>query len=96
MLFTHGAKTIKIKLYVPTENGSYIYEHDGINAPAIHSAVRINPDNGEIFIVLSSGDVNLASKLGYHWTLWQTGYPDFSLSKEPFIFLWVYSLLDYY
>ena len=64
-------------LYAPTPNGRYVYGHDGANEPAINSAVRINPDNGDAIIVLDNGSGNLASLLAYHWTLWQTGYPDF-------------------
>lgn len=69
-------------LYAPTKNGSFVYGHDGSNEPAINSTVRINPENGDAIIVLSNGGANLASKLGYHWTLWQTGYPDlFSIDR---------------
>ncbi|WP_019600945.1 serine hydrolase domain-containing protein [Teredinibacter turnerae] len=64
-------------LYAPTASGSFVYGHDGSNEPAINSAVRINPDNGDALIVLASGNKLLASQLGYEWTLWQTGYPDF-------------------
>ncbi|MEO0369686.1 MAG: serine hydrolase domain-containing protein, partial [Pseudomonadota bacterium] len=62
-------------LYAPTESGAYVFGHDGANDPAINSAVRINPDTGDALIVLSSGHATLASTIGYHWTLWQTGVP---------------------
>lgn len=64
-------------LYAPTGNNDYVYGHDGSNEPAINSALRINPDSGDAIIVLSTGTNNLASELGYEWTLWQTGKPDF-------------------
>lgn len=64
-------------LYAPTEGGSFVFGHDGSNEPAINTAVRINPDNGDALIVLASGNKLLASQIGYEWTLWQTGYPDF-------------------
>lgn len=64
-------------LYAPTASGDYVFGHDGANEPAINSTLRINPDNNDAIIVLSSGGEHIASKLGYEWTLWQTGYPDF-------------------
>ena len=66
-----------LMLYAPTASGDYVFGHDGANAPAINSAVRINPDNGDAIIVLSTGNATLASLLAYEWTLWQTGSPDF-------------------
>lgn len=66
-----------VMLYAPTANGDYVYGHDGSNEPAINSAVRINPETGDAMIVLVSGNKSLASTMGYHWVLWQTGYPDF-------------------
>ncbi len=66
-------------LYAPTENGDFIYGHDGANDPAINSSVRINPDNGDAIIVLVTGHKTLATMLGFEWTLWQSGYPDFLL-----------------
>lgn len=64
-------------LYAPTASGDFVFGHDGANEPAINSTLRINPDNNDAIIVLSSGGEHIASKLGYEWTLWQTGYPDF-------------------
>ncbi|UAA38055.1 beta-lactamase family protein [Paraneptunicella aestuarii] len=66
-----------VMLYAPTASGDYVYGHDGSNEPAINSAVRINPETGDAVIVLASGNKTLASTIGYHWVLWQTGYPDF-------------------
>jgi len=63
-------------LYAPSGSGDYIFGHDGQNEPAINSAVRINPDNGDALIALVSGGPSLATELGYEWTLWQTGLPD--------------------
>jgi len=64
-------------LYAPTASGDFVFGHDGANEPAINSTLRINPDNNDAIIVLSSGGEHIASKLGYEWTLWQTGSPDF-------------------
>lgn len=64
-------------LYAPTAAGSYVFGHDGQNDPAINAAVRVNPDNGDAIVVLSSGGRLLATRLGSEWTYWQTGGPDF-------------------
>jgi hypothetical protein len=63
-------------LYAPTDSEDFIFGHDGQNDPAINSAVRVNPDNGDAIIVFVSGGEQLATKLGYEWVLWQTGRPD--------------------
>ena len=54
-----------------------MFGHDGQNEPAINAAVRINPDNGDAIVVLTSGGRHLATRLGSEWTYWQTGGPDF-------------------
>lgn len=66
-----------VMLYAPTRSGDYVFGHDGSNEPAINSALRINPDNGDAIIVLATGSELLASSIAYEWTLWQTGMPDF-------------------
>jgi hypothetical protein len=66
-------------LYAPTAGGDYVFGHDGSNDPAINTALRINPDNGDAIIVLVTGHRALATSLAYEWTLWQTGVPDFLL-----------------
>ncbi|TGD76244.1 class A beta-lactamase-related serine hydrolase [Mangrovimicrobium sediminis] len=63
-------------LYAPTGD-DFVFGHDGSNEPAINSALRVNPANGDAIVVLSTGRAFLASSLAYEWTLWQTGYPDF-------------------
>jgi CubicO group peptidase (beta-lactamase class C family) len=64
-------------LYAPTAAGAFVFGHDGQTDPAINAAVRINPDNGDALIVLTSGGRMLATRLGSEWTYWQTGGPDF-------------------
>lgn len=64
-------------LYAPTAAGSFVFGHDGQNDPAINASVRINPDNDDAIVVLSSGGSLLATRLGAEWTYWQTGGPDF-------------------
>ena len=64
-------------LYAPTAGGAFVFGHDGQNEPAINAAVRINPDNGDAIVVLTSGGRSLATRLASEWTYWQTGGPDF-------------------
>jgi len=64
-------------LYAPTESGDFIFGHDGANEPALNASIRINPDNGDAFVMLSTGGETLASTLGFEWAFWQTGVPDF-------------------
>lgn len=64
-------------LYAPVKNNDYIYGHDGSNDPAINTAFRINPNNGDAIIVLVTGNSRLASSIAFEWTLWQSGKPDF-------------------
>ena len=66
-----------VALYAPTASGAYVYGHDGANAPAINTTMRINPDNGDAVIVLVTGHPTLATAIGGEWTLWQTGVVDF-------------------
>ncbi|GAB2196103.1 serine hydrolase domain-containing protein [Sessilibacter sp. MAH4] len=64
-------------LYAPTNNNDFVFGHDGANSPAINTALRIEPNGKDAIIVLASGNAQLASTVGYEWTLWKTGYPDF-------------------
>jgi hypothetical protein len=79
----HGRKLgldiwgLGVALYAPTASGAYVYGHDGANAPAINTSMRINPDNGDAVIVLVTGHPSLATAIAGEWTLWQTGVPDF-------------------
>jgi CubicO group peptidase (beta-lactamase class C family) len=63
-------------LYAPTQNGDFVFGHDGVNDPAISATVRINPSTGDAIIVLATGSKTLASQLGGEWVFWQTGLPD--------------------
>ena len=64
-------------LSAPTAGDAFVFGHDGQNEPAINAAVRINPDNGDAIVVLTSGGRLLATRLASEWTYWQTGGPDF-------------------
>ena len=71
-----------VALYAPTASSAYVYGHDGANAPAINTSMRINPDNGDAVIVLVTGHPTLATAIGSEWTLWQTGVVDFLSIKR--------------
>ncbi len=71
-----------VALYAPTASGAFVYGHDGSNAPAINTSMRINPDNGDAVIVLVTGHPTLATAIGSEWTLWQTGSPDFLMVER--------------
>ncbi len=64
-------------LYVPLNEGQFIIGHDGSNDPAINTSLRINPVTGDGYIALVTGHSTLASEIGFEWTLWQSGKPDF-------------------
>ena len=64
-------------LYVPLNDGQFIIGHDGSNDPAINTSLRINPVTGDGYIALVTGHSTLASEIGFEWTLWQSGKPDF-------------------
>ncbi|MFP6806457.1 MAG: serine hydrolase domain-containing protein [Pseudomonadales bacterium] len=63
-------------LFAETENGEYIFGHDGKNDPAINTSARINPVTGDGFILLETGNDLLATKLASQWTFWQAGTID--------------------
>jgi CubicO group peptidase (beta-lactamase class C family) len=69
-------------LFAPTSSGDFIFGHDGGNAPAINTSLRINPENWDAFIMLESGHPSLASDIAAEWVLWQTGYPDFRSTER--------------
>jgi CubicO group peptidase (beta-lactamase class C family) len=64
-----------VMLFAPTGR-EFVIGHDGSNAPAINTAVRLNPVTGDGIVVLETGDPLLASTLASEWTFWQTGTPD--------------------
>ena len=63
-------------LYSATASNDFLFGHDGSNDPAIDSTARINPENGDAIIVLEMGRPSLATNIGSHWVMSQTGYPD--------------------
>ncbi len=65
-----------VVLYAPDNHGDNVIGHDGGNAPAINTTVRINPANGDGIVILESGNKQLASQVGGDWVFWQTGHVD--------------------
>ncbi|MFT4801626.1 MAG: CubicO group peptidase (beta-lactamase class C family) [Flavobacteriaceae bacterium] len=66
-------------LYTNTDNGDYIFGHDGKSTPPINTAVRLNPETGDGIIVLETGNPILATKLASEWVFWKTGKVDLTL-----------------
>ena len=64
-------------LYAPDDDGVYVFGHAGQNEPAINADIRINPSTSDAIIVLSTGNGSIATRVGFLWTFWQTGRPDF-------------------
>ena len=64
-------------LYAPDDDDVYVFGHAGQNEPAINTDIRINPSTGDAIIVLSTGNSSIATRVGFLWTFWQTGRPDF-------------------
>ncbi|MGR3277330.1 serine hydrolase domain-containing protein [Acaryochloris marina NIES-2412] len=60
-------------LYVANNADGYVVGHDGGNLPALGHTVRINPETGDGIVLMISGNLNLASKLGDDWVYWETG-----------------------
>lgn len=63
-------------LYAPNDAGGFVIGHDGSNTPAINTAVRFNPANGDAIIVLETGSPLIATQIASEWVFWQTGNVD--------------------
>jgi CubicO group peptidase (beta-lactamase class C family) len=60
-------------LYARNGAGGFVVGHDGLNPPAINTAVRLDPASGDGIVVLATGTHSLASTLASEWVLWRTG-----------------------
>ncbi|MGB3517090.1 MAG: serine hydrolase domain-containing protein [Elainellaceae cyanobacterium] len=60
-------------LYVANNADGYVVGHDGGNLPALGHTVRINPETSNGIVLMISGNLHLASKLGDDWVYWETG-----------------------
>ena len=71
-----------VMLLAPVGTDDFVIGHDGNNDPAINTAVRLNPTNGDSIVVLETGDHSLASTLAGEWVYWQTGMLDFLMLRN--------------
>jgi CubicO group peptidase (beta-lactamase class C family) len=56
-----------VRLYAPARSGGYVIGHDGGNAPAVNTAVRLDPVSGDAVIALSTGGNVIATRLASAW-----------------------------
>jgi CubicO group peptidase (beta-lactamase class C family) len=63
-------------LYAPNGRGGFVVGHDGMNAPAVYTTARLDPDARDGIVVLETGTPLLAPQLGNEWVLWKTGETD--------------------
>ena len=56
-----------VRLYAPSRANGYIIGHDGGNAPAVNTSVRLDPASGDAIIALSTGGTGMASQLASAW-----------------------------
>jgi CubicO group peptidase (beta-lactamase class C family) len=76
--FQYGGELwgLGVVIYSPNNAGGHIVGHDGSNTPAINTAARFNPANGDGIVVLETGNPNLATQVAAEWVYWQTGHVD--------------------
>jgi CubicO group peptidase (beta-lactamase class C family) len=60
-------------LYMDNGAKGYVVGHDGNNLPAMAHSVRVNPATGNGLILMSSGNLGLATRLADDWVFWETG-----------------------
>tara|TARA_Y100001933_G_scaffold202335_1_gene204193 strand:+ start:4859 stop:6148 length:1290 start_codon:yes stop_codon:yes gene_type:complete len=65
-----------VMLYAPNGVGGHIVGHEGSNAPAINTSVRVDPASGDGIVVLVTGHPSLAGEIGSEWVFWRTGRLD--------------------
>ncbi len=63
-------------LYADNNEGDFIIGHDGGNGPAINTAFRLDPTQGNGIIILETGSTDLATAIGSEWVFWKTGNLD--------------------
>ncbi len=56
-----------VRLYAPARSGGTVIGHDGANAPAVNTAIRLDPASGDAFIALSTGGNVIAKRLASAW-----------------------------
>jgi len=65
-----------VMLYAPNGAGGHVVGHEGGNAPAINTSVRLDPAGGDGIVLLVTGNRELATTLGSEWVFWHTGRLD--------------------
>ena len=68
-------------LFTSNNQGDYIIGHGG-QSPSLNATARLNPANGNAFILLETGNRSLAADSATMWTLWETGNPDIYMLKN--------------
>jgi len=68
-------------LFTSNNDYDFIIGHGGLS-PSLNSTVRLNPKNGNAFILLETGNRFLAADSATKWTLWETGNPDLYMLKN--------------
>jgi CubicO group peptidase (beta-lactamase class C family) len=68
-------------LFTSNNDNDFIIGHGGLS-PSLNSTVRLNPQNGNAFILLETGNRFLAADSATKWTLWETGNPDMYMLKN--------------
>jgi len=68
-------------LFASNNESDFIIGHGG-QSPSLNSTVRLNPKNGNAFILLETGNRFLAADSATKWTLWETGNPDMYMLKN--------------
>lgn len=58
-----------MRLYVSEAGMGQIVGHDGGNTPAINTTARLDLQSGDGIVVLATGDLRLASRIGAEWTV---------------------------
>ena len=68
-------------IFASNNQYDFIIGHGG-GSPSLNSTVRLNPSNGNAFILLETGNKYLAADSATKWTLWETGNPDMYMLKN--------------
>jgi len=68
-------------LFTTNNRDDYIIGHGG-KSPSLNATVRLNPANGNAFILLETGNSYLGANSATQWTLWETGNPDMYMLKN--------------
>jgi len=68
-------------LFTSNNEDDFIIGHGG-KSPSLNATVRLNPTNGNAFILLETGNSFLGANSATQWTLWETGNPDMYMLRN--------------